>query len=121
MGYFYSIILDNIIKLLILQKHFTYDVSLKPIIKGIWSCRDTIRYSNTFLELKAKGVLPPNVLQDVWDNWHASWNTPEFKKKCLAASKCRLSEVTGPDTGISRHTRGSKYAIDHYLNLVNNY
>ena len=121
LGCFYSIILDNTMKLLILQKHFTYDVSLEPVIKGIWSCRAAIRYSSTFLEWRAVGVLPPNVPQEVWDSWQASWNTHEFKKKCLAASKCRLSEVAGPDTGISRHTRGSKSTIDHYLDLVNNY
>ena len=66
-------------------------------------------------------MLPPNVPQDVWDSWQASWNTLEFKKKCLATSKFLLSKVVGPDIGISRHTRGSKSAIDHYLDLVNNY
>ena len=66
-------------------------------------------------------MLPPNVPQDVWDSWQASWNTSEFEKECLAASKCRLSGVAGLDTRISKHTRGSKSAIDHHLDLVNNY
>ena len=99
LGCFYSIILDNTIKLLILQNNFTYDVSLKLVIKGIWSCWAAIRYSSTFLEWRAAGVLPPNVPQDVWDSWQASWNTPKFKKKCLAASKCQLREVARPGTG----------------------
>ena len=43
------------------------------------------------------------------------------RKKCLAASKCRLSEVTRPNNGISRHIGGSKSTIDHYLDLVNDY
>ena len=79
-------------------------MSLKPVIKGIWSRRAAIRYSNTLSEWRVVGVLPLNVPQDVWDSWQASWNSLEFKKKCLAASKCRLSEIAGPGTRISRHT-----------------
>ena len=72
LGCFYSIILDNTIKLLILQKHFTYDLSLKPVIKGIWGLRAAIRYSSTLSAWRAAGALPPNVPQDVWDIWQAS-------------------------------------------------
>nr|GMD05945.1 uncharacterized protein LOC109149905 [Ipomoea batatas] len=44
---------------------------------------------------------------------------PEVKAKSEQQRKNRMSEVVGPGTRCSRHTGGSRYAIEHYHKLRN--
>lgn len=91
------------------------------MVQTIWECQAGKRYSNTLSDWRKLGKQPhQSVPQETWDSWQQSWNTPEYKK-CLTASKNRLSEVTGPGNRPSRHIAGSRSTIDHNLEFVSNY
>ncbi|XP_031120225.1 uncharacterized protein LOC116023369 [Ipomoea triloba] len=47
----------------------------------------------------------------------AYWERPDVKAKSKQQRKNRMSEVAGPGTGCSRHTGGSRSAIEHYHKL----
>ncbi|KAL8493237.1 hypothetical protein ACS0TY_024458 [Phlomoides rotata] len=98
------------------QKHFTFDRDLS-VVRGIWERQAAKRYSGTLCEWRKSGKRPVNVTQETWDNWRKHWATQEFKSKCEKASKNRRSEVAGPGHGSSRHTGGSRSAIDHSIQL----
>nr|GMD12845.1 ABC transporter B family member 11 [Ipomoea batatas] len=60
---------------------------------------------------------PVCIHEDTWRIWEAYWDRPDVKAKSKQQRKNRMSEVAGLGTGCSRHTRGSRSAIEHYHKL----
>nr|GME03602.1 uncharacterized protein LOC109147304 [Ipomoea batatas] len=60
---------------------------------------------------------PACIHEDTWRIWEAYWDRPDVKAKSKQQRKNRMSEVAGLGTGCSRHTRGSRSAIEHYHKL----
>nr|GMD87450.1 uncharacterized protein LOC109146588 [Ipomoea batatas] len=60
---------------------------------------------------------PACVAEETWAIWEAYWDRPDVKAKSEQQRKNRMSEVEGPGTGCSKHTGGSRSAIEHYHKL----
>ena len=84
----------------------------------MWESKAAERYSDFVHKLKIVRDMPDFIPEDEWPEWLQYWEEPEVKKKSEIASKNRRTEVAGPGTSMSRHTRGSKSTIEHARDLV---
>nr|GMD06052.1 uncharacterized protein LOC109149905 [Ipomoea batatas] len=74
---------------------------------------------NEYKESYFEEFKPACIHEDKWRIWEAYWDRPEVKAKSEQQRKNRMSEVVGPGTRCSRHTGGSRSAIEHYHKLRN--
>ena len=57
--------------------------------------------------------------QEILDNWQQHWNTIEWKERAQKYKQNRLSETGGRNTGLTKHTCGSRSMVELSLKMVN--
>nr|GMC92188.1 uncharacterized protein LOC109147304 [Ipomoea batatas] len=103
-----------------LQKFYKWDASIDRHVRKAFLAQAGIQYTNMVSKFKSNQTStgkPACIHEDTWRIWEAYWDRPDAKAKSEQQRKNRMSEVAGPGTGCSRHTRGSRSAIEHYHKL----
>ncbi|XP_039140187.1 uncharacterized protein LOC120277413 isoform X2 [Dioscorea cayenensis subsp. rotundata] len=95
------------------QKFFVWDESMLSAIKMAWQRKAAERYRALMCSLRKGKEKSLHVSDSAWKTWTDAWNSPEFKTRCETATANRLTEITGPGSGISRHTGGSISHASH--------
>nr|GME03147.1 uncharacterized protein LOC109149905 [Ipomoea batatas] len=102
------------------KKFYKWDASIDRHVRKAFLAQAGIRYTVMVSKFKSNRTLtgkPACIHEDTWRIWEAYWERPDVKAKSEQQGKNRMSEVAGPGTGCSRHTGGSRYAIEHYHKL----
>nr|GMD42330.1 uncharacterized protein LOC109146588 [Ipomoea batatas] len=103
-----------------LQKFYKWDASIDRHVRKAFLAQACIRYIDMVSKFKSNRTStgkPACIHEDTWRIWEAYWDRPDVKAKSEQQRKNRMSEVAGPGTGCSRHTGGSRSAIEHYHKL----
>nr|GLL33811.1 uncharacterized protein LOC109146588 [Ipomoea trifida] len=101
------------------KKFYKWDASIEHVRKA-FQAQAGIRYTDMVSKFKSNRTStgkPACIHEDTWRIWEAYWDRPDVKAKSEQQRKNRMSEVAGPGTGCSRHTGGSRSAIEHYHKL----
>ena len=116
--YFPLLIFDEFI---MLQKFYKWDECIDRQVHKAFLTQAGIRYTDMVSKFKTKRTStgrPVYLSEETWRIWEAYWDRLDVKAKSEQQRKNRMSEVAGPGTGCSRHTRGSRSTIEHYHKLV---
>nr|GMD60471.1 uncharacterized protein LOC109149905 [Ipomoea batatas] len=103
------------------KKFYKWDASIDRHVRKAFQAQAGIRYTDMVSKFKSNRTStgkPACIHEDTWRIWEAYWDRPDVKAKSEQQRKNRMSEVAGPGTGCSRHTGGSRSAIEHYHKLV---
>nr|GME20274.1 ABC transporter B family member 11 [Ipomoea batatas] len=103
-----------------LQKFYKWDASIDRHVRKAFLAQAGIRYTDMVSKFKSNRTStgkPACIHEDTWRIWEAYWERPDVKAKSEQQRKNRMNEVAGPGTGCSRHTGGSRSAIEHYHKL----
>nr|GMC89307.1 uncharacterized protein LOC109147304 [Ipomoea batatas] len=102
------------------HKFYKWDASIDRHVRKAFLAQAGIRYTDMVSKFKSNRTSTGNpacIHEDTWRIWEAYWERPDVKAKSEKQRKNRMSEVAGPGTGCSRHTGGSRSAIEHYHKL----
>nr|GLL16342.1 uncharacterized protein LOC109149905 [Ipomoea trifida] len=102
------------------KKFYKWDASIDRHVRKAFQAQAGIRYTDMVSKFKSNRTStgkPACIHEDTWRIWEAYWDRPDVKAKSEQQRKNRMSEVAGPGTGCSRHTGGSRSAIEHYHKL----
>nr|GMD55942.1 uncharacterized protein LOC109168299 [Ipomoea batatas] len=102
------------------KKFYKWDASIDRHVRKAFLAQAGIRYIDMVSKFKSNRTStgkPACIHEDTWHIWEAYWDRPDVKAKSEQQRKNRMSEVAGPGTGCSRHTGGSRSAIEHYHKL----
>nr|GLL40098.1 uncharacterized protein LOC109179592 [Ipomoea trifida] len=97
------------------------DESIEAQIRKAFLAQASLRYADMLSKFKNKRTStgrPACVAEETWAIWEAYWDRPDVKAKSEQQRKNRMSEVEGPGTGCSKHTGGSRSAIEHYHKCI---
>nr|GMD03732.1 uncharacterized protein LOC109149905 [Ipomoea batatas] len=99
------------------KKFYKWDESIEAQVRKTFLAQAGLRYADMLSKFQTKRTStgrPDCVAEETWAIWEAYWDRPDVKAKSEQQRKNRMSEVEGPGTGCSKHTRGSRSAIEHY-------
>ncbi|XP_031124228.1 uncharacterized protein LOC116026941 [Ipomoea triloba] len=102
------------------KKFYKWDESIEAQVRKTFLAQAGLRYADMLSKFKTKRTStgrPDCVAEETWAIWEAYWDRPDVKVKSEQQRKNRMSEVEGPGTGCSKHTGGSRSAIEHYHKL----
>nr|GLL19544.1 uncharacterized protein LOC109149905 [Ipomoea trifida] len=102
------------------KKFYKWDESIEAQVRKAFLAQAGLRYADMLSKFKTKRTStgrPDCVAEETWAIWEAYWDRPDMKAKSEQQRKNRMSEVEGPGTGCSKHTGGSRSAIEHYHKL----
>ncbi|XP_031096889.1 uncharacterized protein LOC116001138 [Ipomoea triloba] len=102
------------------KKFYKWDASIDRHVHKAFLAQAGIRYTDMVSKFKSNRTStwkPACIHEDTWRIWEAYWDRPDVKAKYEQHRKNRMSEVARPGTGCSRHTGGSRSAIEHYHKL----
>nr|GMC51198.1 uncharacterized protein LOC109149905 [Ipomoea batatas] len=102
------------------KKFYKWDASIDRHVRKAFLAQAGIRYTDMVSKFKSNRTStgkPACIHEDTWHIWEAYWERPDVKAKSEQQRKNRMNEVAGPGTGCSRHTGGSRSAIEHYHKL----
>ncbi|KAK9105485.1 hypothetical protein Scep_022329 [Stephania cephalantha] len=80
----------------------------KAIVRAAYNAKACVRYGALMHELRALGVRPNFVTDEVWNRYHDYWASADFRARSEKASHNRKNEKGGPSTGPSKHTGGTR-------------
>nr|GLL27171.1 uncharacterized protein LOC109166492 [Ipomoea trifida] len=107
----------NFDEFVMLQKFYKWDESIEAQVRKAFLAQAGLRYADMLSKFKTKRTStgrPACVAEETWAIWEAYWDRPDVKAKSEQQRKNRMSEVEGLGTGCSKHTGGSRSAIEHY-------
>nr|GMD45288.1 uncharacterized protein LOC109149905 [Ipomoea batatas] len=102
------------------KKFYKWDESIEAQVHKAFLAQAGLRYADMLSKFKTKRTStgrPACVAEETWAIWEAYWDRLDVKAKSEQQRKNRMSEVKGPGTGCSKHTRGSRSVIEHYHKL----
>nr|GMC46804.1 uncharacterized protein LOC109149905 [Ipomoea batatas] len=102
------------------KKFYKWDESIEAQVRKVFLAQAGLRYADMLSKFKNKRISTRRldcVAEETWAIWEAYWDRPDVKAKSEQQRKNRMSEVEGPGTGCSKHTGGSRSAIEHYHKL----
>nr|GMD40724.1 PttA2 protein [Ipomoea batatas] len=96
------------------KKFYKWDESIEAQVRKAFLAQGDLCYADMLSKFKAKQTSTRRPACAIWE---AYWGKPDVKAKSELQRKNRMSGVEGPGTGCSRHTEGSRSAIEHYHKL----
>nr|GMC46880.1 uncharacterized protein LOC109179592 [Ipomoea batatas] len=102
------------------KKFYKWDESIEAQVRKVFLAQAGLRYADMLSKFKTKRTSTRRldcVAEETWAIWEAYWDRPDVKAKSEQQRKNKMSEVEGPGTGCSKHTGGSRSAIEHYHKL----